>query len=311
MDYRDNTDEAQFRAELKSWLAEHAPADQPPRNADERMEYNHQWHLALAQGGWLGLSFPSEYGGQGRSLIYDAILNDELGAAGLPSVPAINHITNAIRLFGTEEQKRAQLPGLLSSAVLWCQGFSEPNAGSDLSSLRTRGARVVEAGSPAVYRVDGQKIWTSEAVWARWCLLLLRTEFDVPAHRGLSMLMVPMDTPGIECRPIVTSYGSSEFAEVFFTDAEVPAANMLGQPGQGWAIAMQLLGFERGPADMGWTARLERTLTMLESRVRSGELAVSPSQREALAGAWVELQTLKLICHRVQRCDLHDYGFQR
>jgi alkylation response protein AidB-like acyl-CoA dehydrogenase len=107
-----------------------------------------------------------------------------------------------------------------------------------------------------------------------------------------------MDTPGIECRPIITSYGSSEFAEVFFTDASVPAANMLGQPGQGWTIAMQLLGFERGPADMGWTARLERTLTTLEHRVRSGELTVSASQREALAGAWVELQTLKLHVQR-------------
>jgi len=231
-------------------------------------------------------------------LIYDAILNDELGLAGLPSVPAINHITNAIRLFGTEEQKRAHLPGLLSCSVLWCQGFSEPNAGSDLSSLRTRGVRVIDAGAPDVYRVDGQKIWTSEAIWAQWCLLLLRTEIDVPAHRGLSMLMVPMDTPGIECRPIITSYGSSEFAEVFFTDASVPAANMLGQPGQGWTIAMQLLGFERGPADMGWTARLERTLTLLEARVRSGELTVSASQREALAGAWVELQTLKLHVQR-------------
>lgn len=298
MDYRDNDDEAQFRTQLRAWLSEHAPTDAPPRDADERMAYNHRWHRALAEGGWLGLSFPVEYGGQGRSIIYDAILNDELGLAGLPSVPAINHITNAIRLFGSEEQKRTQLPGLLSSEVLWCQGFSEPNAGSDLSSLRTRGVRVTEAGAPDVYRIEGQKIWTSEAIWAQWCLLLLRTEFDVPDHRGISMLMVPMDTPGIEVRPIITSYGSSEFAEVFFTDASVPAANMLGQPGQGWTIAMQLLGFERGPADMGWTARLERTLTMLEGRVRSGELTVSASQREALAGAWVELQTLKLHVQR-------------
>jgi alkylation response protein AidB-like acyl-CoA dehydrogenase len=298
MDYRDNDDEARFRSQLRAWLEEHAPADVPPRDADERMAYNHRWHRALAEGNWLGLSFPVEYGGQGRSLIYDAILNDELGLAGLPPVPAINHITNAIRLFGSEEQKRAHLPGLLSCTVLWCQGFSEPNAGSDLSSLRTRGVRVTEAGAPDVYRVEGQKIWTSEAVWAQWCLLLLRTELDVPAHRGLSMLMVPMDTPGIECRPIVTSYGSSEFAEVFFTDASVPAANMLGQPGQGWTIAMQLLGFERGPADMGWTARLERTLTLLEARVRSGELTVSAAQRESLAGAWVELQTLKLHVQR-------------
>jgi alkylation response protein AidB-like acyl-CoA dehydrogenase len=135
-------------------------------------------------------------------------------------------------------------------------------------------------------------------VWADWCLLLLRTERDVPAHRGLSMLMVPMATEGVECRPIITSYGSSEFAELFLTAAEVPAANLLGAPGQGWTIAMQLLGFERGPADMGWTARLERTLTLLAARVRAGELAVTQSQREALAGAWVELQALKLHVQR-------------
>src|SRR5689334_19801623 len=134
MDYRDTDDEAQFRAQLRAWLVEHAPTDAPPRDADERMAYNHRWHRALAEGGWLGLSFPVEYGGQGRSITYDAILNDELGLAGLPAVPAINHITNAIRLFGSEEQKRTHLPGLLSSEVLWCQGFSEPNAGSDLSS---------------------------------------------------------------------------------------------------------------------------------------------------------------------------------
>jgi alkylation response protein AidB-like acyl-CoA dehydrogenase len=298
MDYRDSDEERAFRNELRAWLTANAPAEPPPRDADARMAYNHRWHRALADGGWLGLSFPVEYGGQGRSLVYDAILNDELGAAGLPPAPAINHITNAIRLFGSEEQKRTHLPGLLSCRVLWCQGFSEPNAGSDLSSLRTRGRRATSADGTDVYVVDGQKIWTSEAVWAEWCLLLLRTEADVPEHRGLSMLMVPMRTPGIECRPIITSYGSSEFAELFLTGAEVPAANLLGAPGQGWTIAMQLLGFERGPADMGWTARLERTLTLLAARVRDGEIRVSAAQREALARAWVELQALKLHVQR-------------
>jgi alkylation response protein AidB-like acyl-CoA dehydrogenase len=188
---------------------------------------------------------------------------------------------------------------------LWCQGFSEPNAGSDLSSIRTRGER-----DGNFYRVNGQKIWTSEAIWAQFCLLLLRTERDVPAHKGLSLLMVPMTTSGIDCRPIVTAYGSSEFAEVFFTDAMVPAENLLGAPGQGWQIAMQLLGFERGPADMGWTARLERTLQLLESRVRDGEIAASEAQREALAQAWVELQALKLHVYRStgERLDGHAPG---
>jgi alkylation response protein AidB-like acyl-CoA dehydrogenase len=297
MDYRDNDEEAAFRAKLRAWLQANAPAE-PPRDGDARMAYNHRWHRALADAGWLGLSFPIEYGGQGRSLTYDAILNDELGAAGLPPAPAFNHITNAIRLFGTEEQKRTHLQGLLSCTVLWCQGFSEPDAGSDLSALRTRGERVTGADGSDFYRVEGQKMWTSEAIWADWCLLLLRTEPDVAPHRGLSMLMMPMDTRGVECRPIITSYGSSEFAELFLTGAEVDAANLLGAPGQGWTIAMQLLGFERGPADMGWTARLARTLTLLAARVRSGELSITDSQREAFAGAWIELQALKLHVQR-------------
>ena len=288
MDFRDSEAEADFRARVRAWMAVNEPG-LPPRHPDERMRWMHDWHLRLASGGWLGLSFPRDYGGQGLSVIYEGILNDELGLAGLPPVPAINHITNAIRLFGSEEQKRLYLPGLLSAQTTWCQGFSEPNAGSDLASIRTKGTRDGEW-----YRIDGQKIWTSEAVWAQWCLLLLRTEADKPAHRGLSMLAVPMDTPGIDCRAITTAYGSSEFAEVFFTDARVASANLLGEPGQGWTIAMQLLGYERGPADMGWIARLEHTLLGLEARVRAGSLVAGDAARESLAAAWVDLQALKL-----------------
>lgn len=296
MDFHDTDAEAAFRRDLRVWLRANDPGPLP-RDGDARMEAMHRWHEELASAGYVGLSFPVEYGGQGRSAIYDAILNDELGAAGLPPAPAINHITNAIRLFGTEEQKREHLPGMLSCTVRWCQGFSEPNAGSDLAGIATRGRR--EPGPDGdVYRVNGQKIWTSEALWAHWCLLLLRTEDAGPPHRGLSMLMLPLDTPGVDPRPITTAYGSSEFAEVFFDDASIPAANLLGEPGQGWTIAMSLLGFERGPADMGWTARLERLLSDTEAAVRDGRIVVTDAQREALAGAWVDLQALKLHVQR-------------
>lgn len=289
IDYADAPDERSFRLELRAWIRANQPTDPPPRDGDERMAYLHRWHRQLADAGYVGLTFPVAFGGQGRSLTFDAILNDELGAAGAPPAPAINHITNAIRLFGTDEQCRTHLTGMLSCRTLWCQGFSEPNAGSDLASITTRATLDDDS-----YVINGQKIWTSEALWAQWCLLLARTEVDQPAHRGLSMLLVPMATEGVDCRPIVTAYGSSEFAEVFFTDARVPATNRLGEPGQGWAIAMQLLGFERGPADMGWTARLERVITDLERRVRAGEIEASSSQREALARAFVDLAALKL-----------------
>lgn len=296
MDFRDAPEEAAFREELRAWIAANAPRSLPD-DEDEKVEALNRWHRALYAAGWTGLTFPVEYGGRGLPPVYEAILNDELGAAGAPPPPAIGHLTNAIRLFGTDEQKRRHLPGMLSCEVRWCQGFSEPNAGSDLASIRTRGELVDTPDGP-MYRVEGQKIWTSEAVWSSWCMLLLRTEHDQPAHRGLSMLLVPMDTPGVEAREIVTAYGTREFAEVFFDGAMVPAANLLGQPGQGWAIAMQLLGYERGPADVGWVARLARMLTVLEEDVRAGRVAAGPAERRALARAWVELRALQIHIQR-------------
>jgi alkylation response protein AidB-like acyl-CoA dehydrogenase len=297
MDYRDTPEEAAFRERLRSWIAEHTPVELP-HDPDARMDALNVWHRELYLGGWVGLTFPVEYGGHGMSPVYEAILNDELGAAGAPPPPAIGHITNAIRLFGSDEQKRAYLPGLLSSTVRWCQGFSEPNAGSDLAGIATRAQRVALDDGTEVYRIDGQKIWTSEAVWSQWCLLLCRTEADQPAHRALSMLLVPMDTPGLEAREIITAYGTREFAEVFFDAAEVPAGNVLGNPGDGWTIAMQLLGYERGPADVGWVARLTRMLTVLEDDVRSGRVPAGPAERRAIAHAWCELRALQLHVQR-------------
>jgi alkylation response protein AidB-like acyl-CoA dehydrogenase len=297
MDYRDTPEEAEFRARLRAWIAEHTPVELPAE-PDARMDALNRWHRTLYQGGWVGLTFPVEYGGHGMSPVYEAILNDELGAAGAPAPPAIGHITNAIRLFGSDAQKRAHLPGLLSSTVRWCQGFSEPNAGSDLAGIATRAQRVRTSDGSEVYRIDGQKIWTSEAVWSQWCLLLCRTEPDQPAHRALSMLLVPMDTPGLEAREIITAYGTREFAEVFFDAAEVPVQNLLGAPGDGWKIAMQLLGYERGPADVGWVARLTRMLTVLEDDVRSGRVPAGPAERRAIAHAWIELRTLQLHVQR-------------
>jgi alkylation response protein AidB-like acyl-CoA dehydrogenase len=296
MDFRDSSAEATFRAELRAWLAAHAP-DPLPTDPDARMESLGAWHRALAAAGFVGLTFPTEYGGRGLPPTFDAILNDELGLGGYPPPPPIHHLSNTLRLFGSAEQKAAHLPGLLACTVRWCQGFSEPGAGSDLASVRTRAIRTTADGQD-VYVVDGQKIWTSEAIWSQWCLLLCRTEPDQPAHQGLSMLLVPLDTPGVECRPIVTAGGTREFAEVFFDGATVPAANLLGSPGQGWAIAMQLLGYERGPSDIGWVARLMRMLTLLEDDVRTGAVPADDTDRRAIARAWVTLEALRLHVQR-------------
>nr|MDT0663856.1 acyl-CoA dehydrogenase family protein [Micromonospora sp. DSM 115978] len=297
MDYRDSPAESRFRAALRAWLTANDPGPLPS-DPDARIVALGKWHRALAAGGYVGLTFPTDYGGRGLGPTFDAILNDEIGLGGYPPPPAIHHITNAVRLFGSDEQKTRHLPGMLSCTVRWCQGFSEPEAGSDLASIRTRATRATARGGRPGYVVDGQKVWTSEAVWAQWCLLLCRTEPEQPAHRGLSMLLVPLSTAGVDCRPVVTASGTREFAEIFFDGVEVPEANLLGSPGQGWAIAMQLLGYERGPGDIGWVARLIRMLTLLEDDVRDGRVTTDEAGRRDVAKAWVAVEALRLHVRR-------------
>ncbi|HEX7132008.1 MAG TPA: acyl-CoA dehydrogenase family protein [Iamia sp.] len=279
LDYADSVEEADLRRRLRGWLetVEHDGDGDDP-------EVRHRWHRVLAEAGWVGLSL------QGGTVVDEAIVNEELARAGAPPAPPIGHLAHAIRLYGRDDQRRALLPPLLAGTERWCQGFSEPGAGSDLAAIATR----AELGDDGRYRVTGQKVWTSEAVWADHCLLLARTEPDEPAHRGLSMLVVPMRAPGVDVRPITTAYGTHEFAEVFLDDVVVPADDLLGRPGQGWEIAMALLGFERGPSDIGWTARLGRRLADLEASVRDGRREATPVQRQALAEAWCDLETLRL-----------------
>lgn len=298
MDFRDSPEEQEFRLGFRRWLSEHAPREPIPVEPDARAAFLHRWHRQLYAAGYVGLSFPVEYGGRGLPHIYEAIFNDELGAAGAPAGPVFGHIANAIRLHGTEEQKKRHLPGLLSSEVRWCQGFSEPGAGSDLANLSTRAEPIGSNGVVTSYRMTGQKIWTSEAVWSDWCLLLARSEPGSRRHHGMSVLLVPMRTPGVDCRAIVTASGTREFAEVFFDGAEVDAANLLGKPGEGWAIAMSLLGYERGPADIGWVSRFARTLRILEDEARAGTLRSHSTLRASLAKAYVDLRALQV---QVQR----------
>ena len=275
MDFADDADQAAFRFDLRKWLAENPPGDMPSEHGEEGNRANREWHRQLYQGGWLGLSWPVEYGGKGLSPVYEAILNEEVGRAGDAHVPAYGHLGRAILDFGSEEQKRRFLPPLLSGEVQWCQGFSEPEAGSDLAALRTRAERRGE-----VYVVNGQKVWTSRAQWADWCLLLCRTNPDLPKHQGLSVLVFEMDRPGITVRPVRQIWGTSEFNEVFFDDLEVPAENLIGQEGDGWRLATATLAAERGPADIGFISRFEKELRALDAHLagldedRRADLAV-------------------------------------
>lgn len=297
MDFDDTGEEAEFRARLRRWLADHSAEAEIPEDPVARADAQNAWHQTLYGAGYIGLSFPVEYGGHGLPPIYEAILNDELGRAGAPPIEGVGHLCNALRLFGTDEQRTEMLPGLLSGSVRWCQGFSEPEAGSDLASLRTR-ADLVETRGRRVFRVNGRKIWTSFGAVADWCFLLCRTEPDAPKHQGISVLLVPMSTPGIEVAPIVNAARNREFAEVTFDDVEVPQENLLGERGQGWSIANQLLAYERGPSDINWISRLSRQLRDLESAVRSGRLQDSPTTRVRLGRAYSELRALQV---KVQR----------
>ena len=297
VDFDDSPEEAEFRADLRRWLHEHVPDAEIPDDPAARADAQNAWHSVMYDAGYVALSFPVEYGGHGRSPMYEAILNDELGRAGAPPIEGVGHLSNAIRLFGTEEQRRDLLPGLLSGKVRWCQGFSEPDAGSDLAGLTTR-ADLVPGPDGAMFRVNGRKIWTSFAAAADWCFLLCRTEPDAPKHRGISVLLMPMDTPGIEARPIVNASRNREFAEVTFDDVDVPASNLLGERGQGWSIANQLLAYERGPSDVNWIARLSLHLRTLEDEVRSGAIPDTAATRARLGEAYAELRALQV---KVQR----------
>jgi alkylation response protein AidB-like acyl-CoA dehydrogenase len=287
MDFTEPPDVARFRAGLRDWLAREAPAHSGA-TSDRSGTGIRQWYRALAQAGYVGVSMSAEYGGCGLPDRYEAVINSELAAAQAPPPPPIGHIAHAIADFGDGDLARRLLPGLLDCTQAWCQGFSEPGAGSDLASLTTS---AVPRGDAFV--VNGQKIWTSGAMWAQWCLLLARTEPAERRHRGLSMLAVDMASPGIDRRELTLANGTHEFAEVFFSDVQVPRANLVGERGQGWPIAMHMLAYERGPADMGWVGRLGRVLAAaLDTAREAGDLADEPLRRR-LASSMVDVQVLE------------------
>ena len=261
-DLRDDELEGPFRTRLRSWLTTNPSVT--------------TWHRDLAAAGFVGVSMPPDAGGAGLPVTCEAIVSEELGSRGFPPPPAIAHLAHALAEFGTKEQREIHLSRMLEGSVRWCQGFSEPEAGSDLAALRTRAVANDES-----FIVNGRKIWTSEAAQSDWILLLCRTDDD--PHRGLSVLLLPLITPGVEVAKIVTAWGSEEFAEVSFTDVRVPRSALLGVEGQGWEIAMSLLAIERGPADIGWISRFRRTAQELLDDERTVQnLAI---QR---ASAWIE-----------------------
>lgn len=233
-----------LRTDIRAWL-DHNRIDPLPLSLEERFPILRDWQRRLYDAGWVGLGWPEEYGGRGGNIISQVVFNQELARAKSPppvGLIGLEVVGPTLLRFGTEKQKRSLIPRFLSGEHIWCQGFSEPEAGSDLASLKTKA--VVDGDD---FLVSGQKIWTSYAQYAKWCALLVRTDMNSPKHRGISYLLVDMDSPGITVRPLEQMTGDSEFNEVFFDRVRVPQNGLLGSINQGWQVAMTTLAFERGP----------------------------------------------------------------
>jgi alkylation response protein AidB-like acyl-CoA dehydrogenase len=284
MELRDTPQEAEFRRELREWLDSNLPGEAPAEVAAQRA-WLVAWHRKLHGAGYTGLSWPTEAGGRGMGPIEEAIFMQECERSGVPSGLNYGFVGRAMLLFGSDEQRRRYLPGLLSGSVSWCQGFSEPNAGSDLAAIRTQAVLEEETRS---YRVTGQKTWTSWAQFADLCLCLVRTGPLGSRHHGISALVVDMKEPGIEVRPIRSIRGDEEFCEVYFNEARVPLENLVGEPGQGWNYAMVTLTYERGPVDIGFVAKYH---SMLE---RLWPHATTQQARRDLAKSAVAIEVLRL-----------------
>ncbi|WP_127817778.1 acyl-CoA dehydrogenase family protein [Microbacterium sp. CPCC 204701] len=293
MDFTESEDEQRFRLELRSWLEANIPTEWREREgfAAHDETFLREWSAKLADAGWVGLTWPVEYGGRGLAPSYQNIYLEELARADAPdhvNVIGIGFAGPTIINWGTEEQKATYLPAILRGDEVWCQGFSEPGAGSDLGSARTK---AVLDGDEWV--VNGQKVWSSFAHMADRCILVVRTEPHAPKHLGLSFLLVDMKSPGIDVRPLPQITGVPEFNEMFFDDVRVPRDSMLGARGEGWKVAMTTLRHERGTAAMGMALSLEKQLSAFFDFLVERDLTEDPRLREALGDAWVRLHALR------------------
>ena len=303
MDFRLTPEQESFRKEFAAWLEKNLPEgwDASAFHAydswEDKARAHRDFQRRLFDAGYAGLHYPKEYGGQGRSLM-DAFIVLETTAftcieLWIPGIITLGMATPTILICGTEEQKREFIPKALNGAHIWCQGFSEPNAGSDVVNVSTRAVK--ENGH---YVVNGQKIWTSFAHIADYCILLVRTDPSAPKHKGLSYLLLDMKLPGVEVRPIRQMTGEAEFNEVFLEDVRVPVDMLVGVEGQGWRIAITTLMFERavGDAIMGgfYQKNINNMIEMARQTKRSGRPVIEdPVFRQQLAQAYIEVMVLK------------------
>jgi alkylation response protein AidB-like acyl-CoA dehydrogenase len=293
-------DDASFRELVRRWLAEHVVGEFAslrgrggPGDEDVGFDLRVEWERVLGQAGWIGLGWPTSHGGRGASVAQQIIWAEEYSHAEAPA--RVNHMGENLLAptlieYGTPEQCERFLPGIQRGEVRWCQGYSEPDAGSDLANVQTKAVLDEATGQ---WVVNGQKVWTSLAHVSHWCFVVARTEPGSQRHRGLSFLLVPMEQPGVEVRQIVQITGGGEFNETFFTDARTSSDLIVGAPGDGWKVAMGLLGFERGISTLAQQVGFERELRhVVDLARRHGRLA-EPVVRQRLAAAHTGLQLMR------------------
>jgi len=303
MDFNYSPEDEAFRSEFRAWLARNLADATPMREAlaDEAAgdwEARIRWHRKLNEGGWMAINWPKEYGGRGATLLQNIIYHDELERAGT-CAPftgfGISLLGPTLIHWGSEEQKRRFIPKILTAEEIWCQGYSEPNSGSDLASLQTR---AVEDGDYFV--VNGSKIWTSAAHHADWIFLLTRTDPEAPKHKGISYLLVDMKTPGITVRPLVQMTGARGFNQVFFEDVRVPRQNLVGQQNQGWQVAITTLMFERATGhDRGIVKQIHELVDLARRVPHNGASGWDDSSvRQQIASFALEAEAIKYTGYR-------------
>lgn len=286
--------EEEFRAELRAFLETCVPREPPPQDPDAEFEWLRAFQRRMFEGGWCGIHWPRAFGGRDASPTEQAIFVEEMARARAPQLVnrvGINNVGPTLMHYGTEEQKARWLPGILSAAEIWCQLYSEPDAGSDLASLRTTAVRDGDS-----FRVSGQKVWTSYAQHARWAILLARTNAEAPAHRGISFLVVDMEEPGIEVRPLRQLDGSVDFNEVFLDEVRVPLDHLIGEQDDGWRISTLTLAHERGTNFAFKEQALARIALdeLIEEGIARGR-SEDPVFRQAVAGLHVEVEIMRLL----------------
>ena len=295
MDLTLTPQEEAFRDELRTWLEAHHPGPEP--DGDEAaFAFRIDWQRKLYEDGWAGVSWPREYGGRGATLIEQAIFNEEMTRSRAPSMANVLALAMGgptVIAHGTDEQKNRFLQPILSAEEIWCQGFSEPDAGSDLASLKTKAVR-----SDGGWVVTGQKVWTTFAHHAKWCMLVARTDADAPKHKGLTYFLLDMKQEGVQVRPLVQITGEPEFNELFFEEAVIPDENVIGGVGNGWGVAITTLMHERATLAFGLQVQVKIALGQLMELVRERGLEADPVVRQRMGQLYTEAEVLRLNAYR-------------